>query len=106
MITSKEQNVDSSRKSDCTEPCHEIALAVMRGIPDPLILADPATAEIVYINAAAELMLGMDSMEIRGKRIFDIHPHTENGYYEELFERAGRLEIRDVSDAAVVAFER
>ena len=103
MITSKEQNVDSSRKSDCTEPCHEIALAVMRGIPDPLILADPATAEIVYINAAAELMLGMDSMEIRGKRIFDIHPHSENGYYEELFERAGRLEIRDVSDAAVVA---
>ncbi len=102
MMTYKEQNDDAPRKSDCIEPCHEVALAVMRGIPDPMILADPATAEILYTNAAAEVMLGRNCSEMRGKRIFEIHPDTENGFHEQMFERAARLEICEVRDSPIV----
>ncbi len=101
-MTSDVQNDDSPRKSDCIEPCHEVALAVMRGIPDPMILADSATAEILYINAAAELMLGKTCAEIKGKHIFDIHPLAETGFEEKMFERETQLEICDVSDSPVV----
>jgi PAS domain S-box-containing protein len=53
--------------------------------PDAVVIANPATREIVEASRAAEAFFGYSREELRSMDILDLHPDEERQRYEQLF---------------------
>ena len=80
---------------------------LIEAAPDPLIIADPETGEIIEANDATEALLGMSSDELIGMHQSKIHPSEQADLYQQVFtehvESGGvRRRLPDGSHLAVV----
>jgi len=63
--------------------------AVLAVIPDPVVVADAETGEIVEASEQVEELLGYEPDELVGKGQTAIHPAGESERYRRLFEEEG-----------------
>ncbi|MFB6161093.1 MAG: PAS domain-containing sensor histidine kinase [Haloferacaceae archaeon] len=61
--------------------------AILEGVPDPVVVADATTGEIIEVNERAADLLGRDPEELVGRPQTALHPSEERERYRELFER-------------------
>ena len=56
--------------------------AVIEGLPDGVIVYDPETFEIIYVNKNGRKRLGWSTGEIEGKHMFDTFTKFDKGLFE------------------------
>lgn len=61
--------------------------ATWNASPDPVVLAEATTGEIIEVNNATKEVLGYADAELRGEPIETLHPTGQAERYRELFER-------------------
>lgn len=61
--------------------------ATWNASPDPVVLAEATTGEIIEVNNATSDVLGYADAELRGEPIETLHPRGQADRYRELFER-------------------
>ncbi|OLZ39619.1 histidine kinase [Natrinema saccharevitans] len=59
---------------------------ILEAVPDPVVVADAVTGEIVEVNERAGDLLGYDPHELVGRSQTDLHPPDERERYRALFE--------------------
>ncbi len=59
---------------------------ILEAVPDPVVVADAATGEIVEVNERIGDLLGYDSDDLVGRRQTVLHPSDECERYRALFE--------------------
>ena len=77
---------------------------LLRAAPDPVIIADAETGEIVETNAAAAELRGESQEEIVGRHQSELHPSADAEAYRAAFENAigGRTMVSELPDGSQV----
>jgi PAS domain S-box-containing protein len=74
---------------------------LLQAAPDPVILADLDTGQLMEANQKAAELIGADKEQIAGRHHTDLHPDGEADRYQRLFRRCCRPAV----DRAVRRFE-
>jgi PAS domain S-box-containing protein len=77
---------DLKEREQALEESQERYRTLLEAAPDPVIVADTTTGDILEVNAAAEELLGRSRSELVGRDHTDLYPEDDMAAYEESFE--------------------
>ncbi len=77
---------DEREREEALEESRERYRTLLQAAPDPILVADADTGEVVEANGAAEALLGRAREDIVGLHQTDLHPEQRAEAYRTLFE--------------------